>query len=350
MNRSLIIILLLGLCGCNPTPEEPTTEECQGNEVVNTYVEISAEGFPTMEIPNDNPTSDLGIALGRRLFYDPILSRDSSMSCGSCHQQKFNFSDGGKSLSFGVDGLAGNRNTPSLPNAGWLSHSFWDGRAATLEDQAFKPVTNPIEMDLTWQEAEKRLNRHADYPTWFEQAFGTSQIDSTLIVQAIAQFERTFISNQSKYDLFLADKIELSDDEEAGFALFFSEKAECFHCHGTIQMTDQDFRNIGLESEYSDFGLAGVTGQPTDIGKFKTPSLRNVEFSAPYMHDGRFATLDEVLKFYSDSIQFHINIDPLMRVGGFDLTEEEQSQLIAFLMTLSDTAFINNPAFSNPWD
>lgn len=302
-------------------------------------------GFPDINIPADNPMTVEGIELGRKLFYDPILSGDNTLSCAGCHTQNTAFSDSSR-FSIGIDKIAGTRNSPTIINPVWGTSFFWDGRSKTLEEQALEPVPNPIEMHLKWSEAISKLQNHTDYPSLFTKAFGTDKISKELAAKAIAQFERTFISANSKYD-----KRVFTDSEKRGFELYFTEKADCFHCHGTVLLTDNLFHNNGLDSVFSDLGLGKRTQNPADYGKFKTPTLRNVEFSAPYMHDGRFKTLEEVVDFYSNGLKYSESIDPLMKNvfrGGIRLSESEKTDLIAFLKTFSDTEFLNNPKFSKP--
>lgn len=315
-----------------------------------THADLETYGFPEMPVPGDNETTVEGIELGRKLFYDPILSGDETQSCASCHQQSRAFSDD-KRFSVGIDGIAGGMNASAIINAGWQSSAFWDGRANSLEDQAEGPVENPIEMHLSWETAVDRLNLHDSYPNEFKLAFGTSKITKDLTVKAIAQFERNLISNQSRFDKFLKGESDLTPLELAGYNLFMSEKAECFHCHGKPLFTDDDIHNNGLDRVPHE-GHFAVSGSDYDKGLFRTPTLRNIEFTGPYMHDGRYETLEQVINFYSDSILTSSTVDPLMPNdnGGFHWTELEKLQLVAFLKTLSDTSFINNPDYSNPFE
>jgi cytochrome c peroxidase len=344
--------LLLGLIvSCNKTNETP--EEPTSNFNPTPYLLEIPQGFPDMEIPSDNPMTVEGVELGRMLFYDPILSADNTQACASCHAPEFAFSDNGKRFSTGIDGIEGTRNSMAVINAGWMPTLFWDGRSIGLETQALEPVTNPIEMHQSWPEAMGKLNEHPDYPDLFQDVFGSKQIDSTMVTKAIAQFERTLISSNSKWDRYLRGEVELSQAETKGFEIFFTEKGDCFHCHTTILFTDNLFHNNGLDDNFSDMGLFDVTGNPIDIGKFKTPTLRNLEFTAPYMHDGRFESLEEVINFYSHGVQFSETIDPLMKKvdeGGIQLNDEDKESLIAFLKTLTDNDFINNPDFANPFE
>ncbi|MBO73130.1 MAG: cytochrome-c peroxidase [Flavobacteriales bacterium] len=328
---------------------EKITIEYLGDNHDHTHTDLGTDGFPQMPISEDNQTSLEGIALGRKLFYDPILSGDESQSCASCHRQERAFSDENR-YSVGINGISGKFNAPALVNVGWQSSLFWNGRAKSLEDQALEPVENPIEMHLNWEEAVVRLKNHDDYPGEFEIAFGTNTITKELVTKALAQFERSLISNQSKFDKFLNGEIELDPIELAGYNLFLSEKAECFHCHGRPLFTDDNLHNNGLDTS-PDPGHFLATLNIHDKGKFRTPTLRNIEFTSPYMHDGRFQTLEQVINFYSDSIKTSPTVDPLMpnHNGGFHWTEIEKLQLIAFLKTLSDTTFINNTEFGNPF-
>jgi cytochrome c peroxidase len=304
-------------------------------------------------IPEDNPQTNEGVSLGRKLFFDPVLSGDKSISCADCHMPYFAFSDTAR-FSTGIDNLEGLRNSMPIFNAAWnfKEKFFWDGRAGSLEAQALEPVSNPLEMNNTWPAAVTSVQADTAYRDMFQAAFGTSIIDSILIVKAIAQFERTIISAGSKFDRFLMGKAELSPQEERGFNIFMDENGgDCFHCHGGAsnpRWTDNAFHNNGLDSIITDLGLGAVTGNPTDYGKFKTPSLRNLSFSAPYMHDGRFATLDEVIDHYSEELKNSPTIDPLMksiRQGGVRLTLQEKEDLKAFLRTLDDYDFINGSYF-----
>lgn len=317
------------------------------------YILESPNGFPDLIIPEDNPMTVEGIELGRQLFYDPILSADNTQSCGSCHNPAFSFTDNGKRFSEGIDKIKGNRNSMPVMNIGWMTSLFWDGRSPNMEDQALQPVINPIEMHQSWPEAAKKLNEHPSYPDMFFNAFGVRQIDSSLVAKAIAQFERTLISSNSKWDRYLRGETPLTQSESRGFEIFFTEKGDCFHCHSTILYTDNLFHNNGLDSTYTDIGHADFTKNPLDVGKFKTPSLRNITLTGPYMHDGRFNTLEEVIEFYSHNLVWSPTIDPLMKKvsqGGVNLTEQEKMNLLAFIKTLTDTTFTNNPDYSDPFN
>lgn len=301
-------------------------------------------------IPSDNPLTEEGIALGRRLFFDPILSGDGSQSCASCHQPQAAFTDN-LSTSVGIDGISGPRNSMPLFNLAWnYNERFnWDGKALSLERQALEPVENPIELHSNWTDVVNRLENHPEYPELFRRAFKNSVITKERATKAIAQFERTLISASSKFDNYSLGLAELSPQELNGLDIFLREdKGDCFHCHGNPNnplWTDNDFHNNGLDATFADLGLGAVTGDPNDNGKFRTPSLRNLQFTAPYMHDGRFTTLEEVIEFYSTGLQDSPTIDPLMKnvdQGGVQLSESDKADLKAFLLTLSDPSFINS--------
>ena len=306
-------------------------------------------------IPINNPQTVEGIALGKKLFFDPMLSGDNTQACADCHAPGNAFTDASR-FSDGIDGSLGNRNSMPLFNLAWNYNEkfFWDGRVFSLEHQAFQPVTNPIEMKATWANVSSKLQQNPEYPTLFKQAFGTSTIDSVLVSKAIAQFERTLISANSRFDKHLLGELTLTQEELEGFNVFMDEtRGDCFHCHGNANnplWTDNIFHNNGLDATFTDLGLGIVTGDPADDGKFRSPSLRNLAFTSPYMHDGRFNTLDQVINHYSEGLQNSATIDPLMKKvaqGGVQLTVQDKANLKAFLLSLSDNSFISNPNFQN---
>ena len=228
----------------------------------------------------------------------------------------------------------------------------WDGKELSLERQALEPVQNPIEMHSDWEDVVDRLQTDAEYPELFRLAFNTTTITKELTAKAIAQFERTLISANSKFDRFSLGQTTLTTQELNGLDVFLREdKGDCFHCHGTPTnplWTDNIFHNNGLDTNFSDLGLGAVTGDTNDNGKFRSPSLRNLAYTAPYMHDGRFATLDEVIEFYSTGLKPSSTIDPLMKNilnGGVQLSASDKAGLKAFLLSLSDPSFLTNPDF-----
>lgn len=306
-------------------------------------------------IPNDNPQTIEGVALGKKLFFDPILSANGTQSCASCHSPQNAFADN-TPTSIGIDGILGTRNSMPLFNLAWnYNERFnWDGTALSLERQAEEPVENPIEMHSNWENVVNRLQAHPEYPELFRLAFKTNAITKELTTKAIAQFERTLISANSKFDKYLLGQASLTPQELNGLDVFLREdKGDCFHCHGNPNnplWTDNNFHNNGLDTTFSDLGLGGVTGDPNDHGKFKSPSIRNLAFTAPYMHDGRFSTLDEVINHYSEGLQNSPTIDPLMKkiaLGGVQLSDQDKADLKVFLLALSDPSFINNSEFQN---
>ena len=320
--------------------------------------------FPDMIIPSDNPMTVEGVELGRFLFYEKQLSGDNSMNCASCHMPQHSFSDNNQ-YSVGIDGVFGNRQSMALINLGWENYFFWDGRKTTLESQIIEPVLNPIEMHQSWKDAIHKLNADVTYRNRFFKAFGEDGVDSVKAAKAIAQFIRTMISSESKYDVMykyennlalnaseqaLLSSIDL--DEWAGYDLFKSlNGADCFHCHNGPLMRVKKFSNNGLDATFSDLGRGSVTQNPEENGKFKVTTLRNIAFTAPYMHDGRFATLDQVIEHYSSGIHMSPTIDPLIEYanqGGVQLDTQEKYLLKKFLLTLSDYNFINNPSFKDP--
>jgi cytochrome c peroxidase len=316
------------------------------------------QGLPQMPIPASNPLTVEGVELGRRLFYDERLSGDNTMSCAECHAPSMNFSDSAR-FSTGITGQQGNRNSMPLINLGWQNFFFWDGRVNTLEQQVLHPVINPIEMNDRWPDVIAELKVDFYYPEMFRKAFGDRGIDSVRVSKALAQFLRTMISGNSKYDRYRRGIEPLNADELAGRDLFNKDKDElnsipggdCFHCHGEPMFTDNQFHNNGLDGIFMDLGRGGFTGNPNENGKFKSPTLRNIALTAPYMHDGRFATLEEAVNHYSSGLVNSLTIDPLMKFvddGGVALTTTEKNQIIAFLNALTDTDFATNPAFQDP--
>ena len=320
--------------------------------------------FPPMDIPSDNPLTQEGVELGRYLFWEKKLSLDNSISCGSCHAPSHSFSDSLR-FSLGVNGTSGNRQSMPLVNLGWSQYLFWDGRRPTLEAQILDPIENPIEMHETWDNVIEKLAQDTLYPPMFKAAFGTPKITKYRAAKAIASFVRTMISAGSKFDKQRVGQYTFTDSEYRGFVLYTTEGgspdqvpggsygADCFHCHGfgSMQMTDGLFHNNGLDVHFSaDPGRYNVTFHPLDSGKFKTPTLRNIEFTSPYMHDGRFATLSEVVEHYNSGGHPSTTIDSFMKFtsGGLQLSATSKSDLIAFLKCLSDTAFMKNPQFKDP--
>ncbi len=313
-------------------------------------------------IPEDNPMTKEGVALGRMLFYEERLSANNKVSCATCHRQQLAFTDGMR-FSIGVDGTQTKRNSMSLSNLLWVRNLFWDGRASNLEAQANVPLTDPHEMGQSLQTSSIKLSSMKVYAEMFEKAFGTTEINGERIVKALAQFERTLISANSQYDKYLRRETALSESELNGLKLFLTgpqpEKnirgANCVHCHSLPKTFSDLFHNNGLDSVSIDSGREAITGAESDKGRFRVPSLRNIALTAPYMHDGRFNTLEEVLDHYSAHIQPAETLSPFIGevsnergALGLRLSDKEKADIVTFLHALTDNDFINNPDFADP--
>ena len=280
--------------------------------------------------------------LGKLLFFDPILSSDSSISCASCHKPQFAFADT-SATSLGVGGTRGSRNTPSAMNVALQRNFFWDGRAGTLEEQALAPIENPVEMNLPVDKALQRLIENKNYQTYFRKIFN-SDPDRSNLADALAAFERTLETSESPFDKwkFFQDQHAVSDAVKRGF-IVFNKKGKCIQCHFGANLALNEFRNIGLFNgrELNDSGRALISGKVQDAGKFKIAPLRNVAITAPYMHNGMFKTLKEVIEFYNDPgkvVPNAINRDSLL-TKPLGLTDQEKTDLEAFLISLTDRSF-----------
>lgn len=325
-------------------------------------------------LPSNNPTTVEGVALGRMLFYETRLSRNNTVSCATCHQQEKGFVDG-RRFSQGVFGRTTPKKSMSLVNVLWERRMFWDGREVSLEAQALHPIRDPNEMDLSLPEAVSRLSALPEYRRAFLAAFGTEEVSPDRIGKALAQFQRTLISADSKYDRYLQGRASLSPLEEEGMILFFTHPepsinlrgGNCGDCHlpittGGARTGFRGFHNNGLDDEANlQPGLFRVTGNPADRGRFKAPNLRNIMVRAPYMHDGRFATIEQVLDHYNEHVKLSSTLDVLILEASNEpvipgaavklhLTAREKEAIIAFLHTLTDQNFLNNPDFSNPFN
>jgi cytochrome c peroxidase len=290
----------------------------------------------------NNPLTNEGFELGRKLFYDPILSKDNTISCGSCHQQFAAFSHLDHAVSHGINSLNGTRNAPALQNLIWLPDLMWDGGVNHLEIQPTAAITNPVEMDETIANVVSKLQNHAEYPALFKNVFGTDVVTSQLLLRAIAQFSGMLNSYQSKYDDYVAGKATFTPQELNGLNLV---RKKCTSCHTEPLFTNFSFKNNGLDQTFADSGRAKITNDPNDMAKFKVPSLRNVVLSYPYMHDGRFNSLGQVLDHYANGINQSATLDSSL-VAGISLTTSEKQDIISFLNTLSDSKFITDKRFS----
>ena len=311
--------------------------------------------------PNNNAITDHGATLGRVLFYDKKLSANNTISCASCHDQANGFSDS-NTLSFGFNGGLTGRNSMGLSNAKYYNNGrfFWDERAATLEDQVLMPIQDAVEMGLTLDELVAKVGAEEYYRILFTRAFGDGTITSDKISLALAQFIRSMVSYESKFDTGLAQTNNpqanfpnYTQSENLGKNLFFSNRTRCSDCHDTNAFVGDQARNNGLDAVLTDLGVGGVSGNNNDRGEFKVGSLRNIELTAPYMHDGRFATLGQVIDHYDNGVQNSQDLDNRLRNGGgvrrLNLSPAERQGLIDFLLTLTDPNFTSDTKYSNPF-
>jgi cytochrome c peroxidase len=360
MKNILFAFATITFCSvaCDPEPKfvEPTAV------FDSTPFDLKIGDFPTPNLPTDNKLTVAKIQLGRLLFFEKMLSRDGSQACADCHKQADGFSDI-RRFSVGVEKKLGTRQAMALMNLGWHQNGFfWDGRTATLREQALKPIQDPLEMNETLPNVIAKLSASQTYKDQFTRAFGAPSVSAAKMGLAMEQFMLTMVSNNAKFDKFKRKEVTLTDAEERGRALFFTEfdpigtqkGAECFHCHGGQNFTNDEFMNNGLDADaqMTDNGRMNVTKKTTDRAKFKVPSLRNIALTPPYMHDGRFTTLEEVINHYDRGAKPSSTIDILMQYNiqpnGLGLTAQNKSDLIAFLNTLTDTDFLTNKALSKP--
>jgi len=338
MKQSIWIVVLfsLALQCCKKETSECSTPE-------DSAVELNLPShFPEIEFPEDNALTEKRIELGRRLFFDTRLSSTNELSCGSCHLQELAFSDG-LAVSEGVENRVGTRNAPSLGNVAYQERLFMEGGVPSLELQVLAPIGDENEFDHEVILIEADLQADETLNNLSQIAYNRD-IDIYVITRAISAFERTFITANSKYDKYLQGNYSLTQEEELGRQLFFSEELNCAQCHSGHNFTDGDFYNIGLYETYEDEGRFRITNNQTDIGKFKTPSLRNVELTAPYMHNGSIGTLDQVMEHFNSGGVMHENQSEL--VIPLELSAEEKTSLLAFLYTLTDLEFITNTEFT----
>lgn len=369
MAFSFLVFFALVVGGCQKNKKE----EPKPDTIINPD---TAFVLPTLQKPNvpfffqsfykeppDNPNTIEGVALGKALFFDKILSDDNTVACASCHNPEKAFTDG-IPLAIGIQGKTGRRNTPGLFNIAIQKKFFWDGRDTSLEQQSLHPIQDPNEMALNLNKMVEKLKANANYPKMFGRAFGTTSITPDRVAKALAQFERTLFSQNSKYDLYLKQQYNPTAEELKGMQLFFQHPdpfapvpirgGNCGDCHLQSTLFGKPdaffgFHNNGLtELTASDIGLQKVTGKASDFGKFKTPGLRNIALTAPYMHDGRFQTLEQVLDHYnSEDIFTKPKVDPLIQLGtnerfgeSLKLTANEKTAIIAFLHMLTDSTAI----------
>lgn len=338
MKKLILISLgLLLIVSCKKEVSEPQQETFQVFEV--------PDYFPTPEYDfSSNPITKEGFELGRKLFYDPRLSVDGTVSCGTCHAQVHAFADHGLALSHGIENKAGKRNAPGIYNLAWLPELMWDGGIHHIELMPLAPLTDTSEMAFPLEALLTYLNTETEYPEEFNKVFGTTEITSYELLRAITQFQGSIVSHRSKYDQYLQGKATLSSDEMEGMELFNSK---CSSCHAGGLQSDFSYRNNGLDISSDDPGRGRITLRQSDMGKFRVPSLRNVRLTNPYMHDGRFPSLQAVLDHYDSGVHPHPNLDPSLE-NGIPMSEEEKDRIIAFLKTLSDFELLSDSRFSEP--
>lgn len=339
-------------------------EKNYGNYYIPTPYSLEYGTLPAPNIPIDNPLTEEGVQLGRLLFYDKKLSSNETISCGTCHVQENGFTDTNR-FSIGVLGLPGGRQAMTTVNMLWNSNQFfWDGRANLLRDQALLPIQDSLEMHETLPSIVAKLDAMPFYKSRFKRAFGSDEIDSYKISLALEQFMNSIVSSNSKFDKAERGEAVYTESERRGKILFFSEYnaffpsasgADCVHCHSGNNFENDMYMNNGLDSDADmmDDGRMKATGDPLDKGKFKVPSLRNIALTAPYMHDGRFKTLEEVVDHYNTGLVNSSTLDP-SQLGpittGLRLDSIDKIDLINFLKTFTDEELVNNPAYSNPFE
>ncbi|WP_353086798.1 cytochrome c peroxidase [Flavobacterium sp.] len=344
MRKVIIGVLALGLLSACSSDEDAQ------------YIDVPLETSKPSNFPDavynygNNPPTQAGFELGKKLFYEGRLSSDGLVSCGFCHIQADAFTHHGHSVSHGVDNLVGTRNTPPIQNMAFQSVYMWDGATNHLDLLSVIPFTSPIEMNGNFETALNMMRQDNTYRTLFKRAFPDGLINAENMLKALGQFMAMMVSSNSRFDHYRRGESggQLTTIELEGYAIF---NQKCASCHATDLFTDNSFRNNGLpiNPQINDVGRYRVTELEQDRYKFKVPSLRNIEFTAPYMHDGRFFTLEAVLDHYSSGVAQTPNLDPLLVNGttlGIPLTASEKSKLIAFLKTLTDHQYLNDPRFA----
>lgn len=335
-NFILLFLFIFGLIILNSCDENNIVDE---NHVIENIVLPS--GFPEINFSEDNEFTKERWELGKKLFYEKGLSKDNSISCGSCHNVGLAFSD---SIDFskGVEKRIGVSNAPTLTNVAYNPYSNRDGGVATLEMQTLVPIQEHVEFDNNILDIAEKLKKIPQYNQMSQKAYNRD-IDFYVIPRALATFERSLISGNSKYDRYLRGLEKLTESESYGKVLFFSEKTNCSNCHSGFNFTNYNFENNGLFDNYENIGRKRITNKKEDLGKYKVPTLRNIGFTAPYMHNGSIKSLEQVIENYNTGGKNFVNKSNLIRPLG--LTNEEMKNLVDFLNTLNDYEFINNPKF-----
>jgi cytochrome c peroxidase len=335
----LLIILLFSACGDEPADDFIYAPTPFSNPL--------PDHFPPMRIPESNPMTEQGVNLGKKLFYDPIISAEGNFSCASCHRLSYAFSD---TIPFSpdMDGVLQDMNTMPLFNTAFYQRYSWNGAIASIENDVLITISK---LHGNWDQLLDELTEDDQYRRLFFEAFGRDTITVDQVEQSIAQFVRSLLSFNSRFDSIIAGTVSPTIEEMRGYELFFTEEGDCFHCHIDPLFTNTGFHNNALDNvENMHPGFSLVTGSDMDKGKFKVPSLRNLYFTAPYMHDGRFKTIRDVINFYSEGLQASPYADSNMKnvhKGGIQLSEEDKEALEAFLFTLTDFSLVNNPDYAN---
>lgn len=353
-----IPILVMAVWSCKKDEDQPEEIKYDGTPYV-----LDIGGMPPPPIAPDNQLTEQGVKLGRMLFYETKLSKDNSMSCASCHRQEHAFSDTSQ-FSIGVDGFPGGRQAMAVFNMAWNTNEFfWDGRSHLLRDQSLMPIQDSLEMAETLDNVISKLSTDQAYKNQFMRAFGSDEITSERMSLAMEQFMNSIVSVESKYDKFLRGDVQLSPSEHRGRRLFFleynaffpdSSGADCAHCHSPENFENDRYMNNGLDSDMdmTDLGRYDVTQRDVDKGRMKVPSLRNIAVTPPYMHDGRFKTLEEVIDHYNTGIKQSSTLDPALGSqlpDGLLLSDADKADLVAFLKTLTDDVLLTDSKYSDPF-
>jgi cytochrome c peroxidase len=318
---------------------------CRKTELENQVLAFAKPAnFPTPTYDfTKNPLTTEGVALGKKLFYDPILSADNTISCGSCHQQQSAFAHQSHDFSHGIKDKLGSRNAPSLQNLAWQTDFSWDGGIPHLDLFPFNPIENPVEMGEKVKNVLLKLENHAEYSNLFKKAFNSGGVTTERLMKALSQFQLQVVSGDSRYDQFVnGNQTALNTDEKAGLELF---KQHCASCHKAPLFTDNTFRNNGLQAIGNDFGRSAITLDTMDSRKFKVPTLRNIEKTAPYMHDGRIRKLEDVVEHYRTGIQSSKTLDNTLKTPII-MSENDKKNIVLFLKTLTDNVFLSRKDLS----
>ena len=363
MKKYIIPILLFALIVVIQSCKDDDASEPTKVTLDETPYILEYGSLPPPKIANDNPLTVQGVKLGRMLFYEKMMSKDGSMACASCHLQEFAFSDTAQ-FSIGVEGKPGGRQAMAVFNMAWNENEFfWDGRAHLVRDQSLGPIQDPLEMNETLENVIAKLSASQTYKDQFTRAFGSNEVTSEKMSLAMEQFMNSIVSYQSLFDQYLDDSTVLNESQKRGEKLFFGEYneffpdesgADCAHCHSGANFENDKYANNGLDADadFTDIGREEVTKNAKDKAAFKITSLRNIALTPPYMHDGRFSTLEEVVEHYNNGLKASSSLDPALeqtRGTGLRLTVQDKTDLVNFLKTLTDTDLTTNPDYASPF-